>query len=426
MTDVLFKFLPIDGLKILWVLFLSFLIGLQREERRHSGQLTFGGVRTYPLIGLVGYCLAFLSPQQPTLFPIGLGVIGGLMGLSYWHKMRRSDDVGVTSEIVGLATYIVGAVVYYGHYWLASTIVIISLFLLELKTFLEGLAKRFSGRDIFVFTQFLLLTIVILPILPNQDYGPFRINPFHTWLIVVAVSSISYASFLLQRRYRHQGSLLLVACLGGAYSSTVTTVALAKQSARQPQQRGYSGAILIASGMMYLRLALLIYLFNQALGERLSLPFLGLAGFATIVGGIGIARSRQSSQSETTDNPTQLNKNPLELHTAFIFAALFIGIIMITHYTTLYLGQQGIYVLSTIMGLTDVDPFILGMTQSGGGSIGLSTAATAITIAAASNNLAKGAYALSFADRRTGRRSCYLLIGLAVLGLLPIILLPKN
>jgi uncharacterized membrane protein (DUF4010 family) len=334
--------------------------------------------------------------------------------------------VGVTSEIVGLATYIVGAVVYYGHYWLASTIVIISLFLLELKTFLEGLAKRFSGRDIFVFTQFLLLTIVILPILPNQDYGPFRINPFHTWLIVVAVSSISYASFLLQRRYRYQGSLLLIACLGGAYSSTVTTVALAKQAARQPDRRGYAGAIVIASGMMYLRLALLIYLFNQSLGERLSLPFLGLAGLATIVGGIDIARSRQPSQPETTDNPTQLNKNPLELRTAFIFATLFIAIIIITHYTTLYLGQQGIYVLSTMMGLTDVDPFILGMTQSGGGAIGLSTAATAITIAAASNNLAKGAYALSFADRRTGRRSGYLLIGLALLGLLPIILLPKN
>jgi hypothetical protein len=149
MTDILFRFLPIDGVKIIWVLFLSFLIGLQREERRHPGQLTFGGVRTYPLIGIVGYCLAFLSPQQPVLFPIGLGVIGGLMGLSYWHKMQRSDEVGLTSEIVGLATYIVGALVYYGHYWLASTIVIISLFLLELKTFLEGLAQRFSGRDIF-------------------------------------------------------------------------------------------------------------------------------------------------------------------------------------------------------------------------------------------------------------------------------------
>lgn len=436
---VLVQAIPVELLKILLVLFLAFLVGLQREEQKLSGHMMFGGVRTYPLIGLLGYSLAFLanppgpsSTQQPTgalgqsqsflLFAIGLLLVGGLMGLSYWRKIRLREDVGVTSEIVGLLTYVIGAMVYAEAYWLASTLVVISLLLLELKSALEGLTQRFSAQDILTFTQFLLLTVVILPVLPNQTYSAFRLNPFKTWMIVVAVSSISYASFLLQRKLKGQGGLLLVAVLGGLYSSTVTTVALAKQSATNPLTERYIAGILLAAGMMYVRLALLVQLFNPALGQALRWPLLLSSAIALLMGLIWWFRSGKATTVTTVDTaayPT--NRNPLELQTAFVFAGLFVGIVILTHYTSQYLGQQGLYGLATVMGVTDVDPFILGLTQTADQTTAIQSATIAILIAAASNQVAKGGYAIVFGSRKVGRNSCIWLTGLAIVGILPVL-----
>jgi uncharacterized membrane protein (DUF4010 family) len=265
------NFVSPEVFKICLVFFLSFLIGLEREEWKSiSGKYAFGGIRTYPLIGLIGYSMASISSRQMLLLTAGFIVIGGLMLLSYWHKVQNSQGAGLTTEIVGLATYVVGALVYHDKFWIASTLVITSLLLLELKSVLEDLAHKFSPEDILTFTKFLFLTAVILPILPNKNFGTFEINPFKTWLIVVAVSGISYASFLLQKIFKNRGGVVLIALLGGAYSSTVTTVALAKQSAGTSSSYPYSGGILMASGIMYLRLALLINLFNPKLGKELT------------------------------------------------------------------------------------------------------------------------------------------------------------
>jgi uncharacterized membrane protein (DUF4010 family) len=341
------------------------------------------------------------------------------MLLSYWYKTQRFPQAGLTSELAGLTIYLVGALVYYGHFWVASTIVIVSLLLLELKVFLEGLTQRFSQDDILTFAQFLFLTIVVLPIVPNQGFGPFQINPFKTWLVVVAVSTVSYSSFLLQRVIKGKGGITLTALLGGAYSSTVTTVALAKRSVSDRRPHAYAGSILMASGMMYLRLVLLISLFNSNLANLLKVPF-GILSLISILGGW-----LWSLQADKATVPTQTTtaypaENPLELRSALMFALLFVLMIVLTHYTVLYLGNGGIYTLAGIMGVTDVDPFILGITQSAGHATSLSVAAKAVAIAAASNNLIKGIYAFSFADRQTGRQSLALLVGIALLGLIPL------
>lgn len=409
-----------DLFKLFLVLFLSFLIGLEREEKKAAGHYAFGGVRTYPLIGLVGYSMAFLSNGQSLALAIGLIVVGSFMLLSYWYKINSSKEPGLTSEIVGLATYLLGALVYYEHFWIASTLAIASLILLELKSFLEGLARRFSSEDILTFTKFLFLTIVILPILPDREFSAFQINPFKTWLVVVAVSTISYGSFLLQKRFTSRGGIALVALLGGAYSSTITTVALAKQSSSDRQRpHSYAGAILMASGVMYLRLAILISLFNPNLAHKLLLPFAILALIGIIGGWCWTTRAQIGDRSQQGGNISP-NQNPLELRAAFVFAALFVIIVVLTHYTALYLGKGGIYTLAGIMGITDVDPFILGLTQSAGKATSISVAAAAIAIAASSNNLVKGFYAIIFADRPTGKQSLFLLIALAFLGLIPL------
>lgn len=417
----IFTLIPTDVIKIFLILFLSFLIGLEREEQKSApGKYVFGGVRTYPLIGLIGYGMAFLSNTQLLPLATGFLIVGGLMMISYWHKTRSSQEAGLTSEMAGLLTYLVGALVYSGYFWVASTLVITSLILLELKSILEGLAHRFSPDDIFTFTKFLFLTLVILPILPNQAFGSFQINPFKTWLVVVAVSGISYGSFLLQKVVNGRGGVTLTALLGGAYSSTVTTVALAKRSTTDQRPHTYSGAILMASGVMYLRLGLLVSFFSQALFKELIIPFILLA-IAGIGGGWIWTTKAEKSNSPISDSQAHAAQNPLELKAAFLFAFLFVGITILTHYTVVYLGNRGVYLLSGIMGVTDVDPFILGITQSAGQSIPLLAASAAILIATASNNLIKGIYALSFGERQTGQQSFGLLLILAIAGLVPLL-----
>jgi len=415
----LYRLLPIEPVKIILVLFLSFLIGLEREEHKTAaGFYSFGGVRTFPLIGLIGYSIALLSGSQ--LLPVTLGflVVGGFLLLSYWHKLSQAGAAGVTSEMSGLATYLVGALVYYDHLWIATALIIASLLLLELKAALESLANRTAPQEILTFAKFLLLTAVILPILPNQQFGRFHLNPFKTWLVVVAVSTISYGSYILQKVTKQRGGVILAAFLGGAYSSTVTTVAMSRRAAREQRPHLFAGCILIASGVMYLRLVALLMLFNRQLGVMLAPSFLVFAAVAIAAGWFWSRRPDAiSSDVKREFEPA----NPLELGAAFLFAVLFLALLVATQLVVTYLGHSGVNILAAIMGVTDVDPFIMGMTQAAGSLTPFKVAAVAVLIAASSNNLVKGIYSYSLADRRTGRQSLMLLVALAAAGLLPLL-----
>lgn len=413
-----FSWLPADAVKIVLVLFLSFLIGLEREEHKAAGKYyAFGGIRTFPLIGLIGYSVALLSGVQLVPLTIGLLVVGGFLLLSYWHKLATSEAAGVTTEMSGLATFLVGALVYYDHFWIATTLTVASLLLLDLKAALEDLAERIPADEILTFAKFLLLTAVILPILPRQEFGRFHINPFKTWLVVVAVSAISYGSYVLQKVTRGRGGLVLAAFLGGAYSSTVTTIVMARRAAREQHPHLFAGGILIASGMMYVRLAALLALFNHQLMALLAPAFLALAAIAIVIGWLW---SRRPDPAASEVKREYQPKNPLELTAAFFFAVLFVVMLIATQLATTYLGKAGVDTLAAVMGVTDVDPFILGMTQAAGAVTAIKVAASAILIAAASNNLVKGIYAYSLADRKTGIQSITFLAALAAFGLVPL------
>jgi uncharacterized membrane protein (DUF4010 family) len=418
MGNNLIQFIPKDGAQIVLVLFLSFLIGLEREEQKAvSDQYRFGGVRTFPLLGLLGYALCIFSGGKFILPAVGFAVVGAFLWQSYRHKLESIAPAGMTTELSGLVTYVVGALVSVEQYWIAVTLTVLAVALLELKTVLESLAKRLPGEEILTFAKFLLMSAVILPIVPNRTFGTFGFNPFKTWLVVVAVSAISYGSYLLQVWTRGRGGVFWAALLGGAYSSTLTTVVMAKRARDSSRPHLYSGAILLASGMMYLRLLVLVAIFNRLLLQRLWLPFLLLAGGALVAALLWMRLRDDGVKSQQQFQP----KNPLELGAAFLFAALFVAMLLITHFALLYLGRAGLFTLAGVMGVADVDPFILSLANSAASLTPAAVAADAIVIAAASNNFIKGIYAYGFADRRTGLQGLALLTALAMAGLLPLL-----
>jgi uncharacterized membrane protein (DUF4010 family) len=417
------QWLPPEAAKILLILALSFLIGLDREEHKAAGeQYSFGGVRTFPLIGLIGYALALLAEGQLLPVTLGFAVIAGFLIVSYRYKLSTSTRAGVTSEISGLVTYLIGALVYKEQYWIATTLSVACILLLELKTTLENLTKRIAPDEILTFAKFLLLTAVLLPVVPNRDIGPFQINPFKTWLVVVAVSAISYGSYVIGQLTKGQGGIIVAAILGGAYSSTVTTIVMARRAAHENRPHLFAGGTLIASGMMYARLTVLLAIFNRSLLTLLWPSFAVLACLAIAVGWLW---SRLPDSSTGPIHREFQPKNPLEFRAAFLFGGLFLGMVIVTHYALVYLGKAGLYSLAAVMGVVDVDPFILGVTQSTATSTPLAEAAASILIAAASNNLIKGIYAYGISDRKTGVQSLTLLAGLAVLGLAPLLWLSR-
>ncbi|MBP1628815.1 MAG: MgtC/SapB family protein [Holophagaceae bacterium] len=418
MVQRLLSLLPREAFQLVLVFFLSFLIGLEREELKQSGRRAFGGVRTFPLVALMAYTIAYMAKGSIMAVLLGFCVVAAFMVVSYWFKQRDSRGAGITTELSGLVVYLMGALVYFDYIWFACTLVVANLLLLELKDVLEKLAERVNGEEIVTLAKFLLLSAVVLPLVPNRDFGPFAINPYKTWLVVVAVSAVSYGSYLLQKVTRGRGGIFLSAVLGGAYSSTVTTVVLAKRARQGGRPHAYSGAILAATGLMYIRVVILVGVFNLSLARGLAPIFLPLA-FLALVG--GWFWSRQPDAGEGSEEVEPLARNPLQLQSAFGFALVFLVMLVATRLAVTNLGRGGVYSLAAIMGLADVDPFVMGLTQGAGTGTSMLVAMVGITIATSCNNLAKAGYAIGFADRSTGRWAAIMLAGLSALAVIAIV-----
>jgi uncharacterized membrane protein (DUF4010 family) len=414
--DTLVSHLPPEVFGFALALGLSLLIGFEREEHEPEG---IGGVRTFPIIGLGGFLLIAAFPDNVVPFAVGLVVTGGLVALSHWHGIQLGEP-GITTEAAALLTFTIGGCAAKGLYWLAIATGVITVILLQEKHLLEGLATRLPRTELSTLLRFLLLTAVILPLVPNHAFTVFEINPFKIWLIVVAVSGVSYVSYLLRLWWGEDRGLLLAGILGGAYSSTVTTVVLARQSKKQ---RGcapnFAGAIVAATGVMYVRLWILLMLFAAPLAQRLTLIFwvMGLAAVA-----VGVLLTRRAVPTETDceleTSSGRGDGNPLEMTSAFAFAVIFVAVLIATRFVAERFGSIGVLVMAAIMGAADVDPFILGLTQTVGSGLTVETAALAVVIAAAVNNLMKGVYALIFGTHRTGRLSLVLLATLGGISLI--------
>ncbi len=417
MVKELLSSLPNDVIGFGLALGLSLLIGFEREElRTERGGSFFGGVRTFPLIALSGFLLETAFPSSPVPVSVGLLVLGALLAVSHWASIEE-DRMGITTEMAALVTYGFGVAAARGFYWLTVASGVLTVLLLQEKQRLERLAINVPRREIATLVRFLLLSAVILPIIPNRTFTHFQINPFTLWLVVVAVSGLSYLSYLLQVWLGGKQGALLVGLLGGAYSSTATTVVLARKSKGDGMApRAAAGGIVAATGVMYIRLWILVLLFAPALAAHLTISFWATAAVC-LGGAIVLVRTARRGDETITNEVPRVVSNPLEITSAFTFAGLFLALLVITRLVAERFGGTGLLVLAFVTGAADVDPFILGLTQVSGHGLASGTAALAVLVAAASNNVMKAVYASVFGDRRAGLWGALGLVGAAALSI---------
>jgi uncharacterized membrane protein (DUF4010 family) len=386
---------------------LSFFFGLAFEEYyRRSGEERPGGIRTFPLLAVAGGVLYLLDTQRLLPFTAGLVVLGAWLFAFYRERVRVRDEkhepnAGLMVPLCNVQAYLLGAVALAFPAWMAVGVTVASVMFFTGRERLHDLARKVEMSEIVTAGQFLILTGLVLPLLPDQPVTTLTaITPRQAWLALLAVCTISYVSYLLQRFVAGGRSELAMALLGGLYSSTATTVVLARRARSDPGLVPQARAgITLATAVMYLRVLVIVSVFNLPLAKALwpALASLGVAGL--IIGAVQYRYATPSRKSAADLTPTQ-QRNPLELGTAAIFTALFLVITLVSTWVGSEFGRSGIFVLAAVVGIADIDPFVLNLAQGGVADLSTSVAAAAILVSTASNNLLKASYAAGFAGLR--------------------------
>ena len=376
-----------DQLRFLVAIALGFLVGLERESRGNSlsTKLT-AGVRTYTLISLFGFGCAWLYRLNiEFIIPIGIIVIGGMLLTTYLAK-QKSGAIGWTSEIAALLIFVVGVLSLLADIWIPMALGVFTTLLLSEKAELEKYIEKLDKSEFLAVVKFLIVTLIILPALPDEEYTQFKLNPYRIWQIVILVSSIGFVGYFLMKKFGNKVGLWLSGLLGGIASSTAVSIAMGNIAKKNDHlvKRAFQATILACS-VMYLRILVIIYLLNATLA-------FGIWWKLTILSGIGLLLSMfaRDKNIETETDSISTIQNPFEIKPAVIFAFLFVLLSIITILVKQFFGGGGLLALSAIVGVTDIDPFILSIINR---QLPVENIiSSAIIISMMSNTIVKGVY----------------------------------
>ena len=395
---------------------LGFLIGLERES---SGLITkgrvFAGVRTYSLISAFGFGCAWLFEKNVTLaLPVGLIAVAALALVGYLAKLRQGH-IGWTSEVAALLTFVVGGLCLLGEIWVPMALGIVATFLLSEKAEIEHYVERLDKAEFLAVVKFLLVTVIILPVLPDAQYTQFKLNPRHIWQIVVIVSAIGFGGYILAKKLGDRLGLWAAGILGGIVSSTAVSITMGRLARQSPAlARNALAASIMASSVMYLRILVIIWLVKPLFVPHLALSLVLLSAVGMILA--FYARSTQPS----TERPAADNlQNPFEIRPALLFAGLFVILSVVTSLVRSFYGSAGLLVLAFASGVTDIDPFILSLVDHA--ETFQTVVVTAVLVAMAGNTVMKGIYFGALSPEQ--RRACWWRYGLWAVLHLPLILI---
>jgi len=400
---------------------IGLLIGVERgwQEREANEGERVAGVRTYGLVGLLGGGLALLAETFGSLL-LGLAFIGvaGALTTVYVVNLRQGDDdVGATSLITGLLTFVFGALAAMGEVAIAAAFAVVTTLLLNYKPVLHRWMSALEAKELRAGIKLLLISVVLLPILPNQGYGPWQaLNPYAIWWMVVLIAAISFVGYFAIKVAGARRGAIFTGLFGGLVASTAVTLHFSRMSSRDVALAPILAiGILLACGTMFPRILLVASVLNSDLFKLLLIP----AAVMAILTYLPALMYWWSLSHKKTDAASPL-KNPFELKTALSFGLLLALVMLLSKALQHWFGETGVMALAAASGVADVDAITLSLARMSLGDLELHIAVTGIVIAASVNGLVKGAIATLVGGRKMGLRVGLPLLGGAIGGLVSV------
>tara|TARA_Y100000310_G_scaffold317846_1_gene371203 strand:+ start:21952 stop:23208 length:1257 start_codon:yes stop_codon:yes gene_type:complete len=392
---------------------LGALVGLEREYARFQKKgHDYAGIRTYPLIALFGAICAFLGDTfHNAIFIAGFSVMGGIILMAYYKAGYVSrEHIGATSEVAGLITFFIGALAFYGEITLAASIAIIMTAILYARSFLHNFAKGMRKAELEDTIKFAIIAFVILPFLPNKAYGPLELfNPFIIWLMVVFISGISFAGYILMKWMGEKG-IALAGIMGGLVSSTAVTTSFAHRSKKQKKiYQALVLGVILANAIMFFRILIEVFVINRELFYIMLPPMLTLGAVCSFFSIFIWQKAKQ------VKGKIKLG-SPFTLKPALKFGVLFAFVLALVKVADVYLSSKGVYLVSLISGFADVDAITVSLSQLAKKDLALEIARNGILLAALTNVAVKGGIAYIFGGKKFGWTVLSMFLVLILLG----------
>ncbi len=392
--------IPENYIQLFLVVTFSLVIGLSQRRlqlKREENEAFFGSDRTFTLIGILSYVLYIIDPTTKIFWGCGGAALVLLLAFYYYFKLYHLRRYGITTIVIACITYCIPALIMTQPIEFSLLVLVVVLVLTEMKETFISFASRMNNDEFITLAKFIIIAGIVLPILPDDRiFENINLTPRSVWMATVIISGMSYASYLLQKFVFRKSGLLVAGILGGLYSSTATTIVLSRKSKTAPSYLSYqySGAIIMATGMMFVRIMVLLLIFNTSLFTQTWYYFV-LLFLVTMGAGIAIYYYKTLTPEQVQEiGDVHDDKNPLEFKVALIFALLFIVSTIVTYYTIQEFGTAGLRVLAFAMGVTDITPFITNLFQ-GSYAVTAAAVASATLCATFSNNVVKMIYALT-------------------------------
>jgi len=369
---------------------IGLLIGLERGWARRElpeGQRA-AGFRTFGMIGLLGGVAAQVGgPLQGLVVAVVAAAVSIFVALGYWREPWREQDVSITGLVAALLTFCLGALAGAGETTVASSTAVVVTLLLGFKPELHGIIRRIERLELLATLRLLLISVVLLPVLPNAGFGPWQaFNPYRTWWMVVLVAGVSYVGYFANRVLGEKRGILMTALCGGLVSSTAVTVNLARHAKdRAAVPNLLAAGVATATAMMFPRMLVVVGAVSLPLARSLAKPLLS-AGLLVLAAAVWFSSRSGTVSEEASDEP----RNPLDLRIALQFG-LFLAITMIlAQGANRAMGNQGMNVLAVLAGLVDVDAISLSCASMvSQGQLPIEAAADAVLLATATNTMLK-------------------------------------
>lgn len=401
----------------------GFLIGFEREwsQALEKREHTFAGARTFTIVGLLGGMAGQLS-DGPWIIVAGLLVVGALTIIAYRKEARETAGRGGTTEMALIATYMLGVEAGRGELAVASAGAVAIAVALSLKDEIRRIASALNEQEIHATLRFLAISVIILPIAPDEALGPYgAFNPRELWLMVVLISGLSFLGYWLARALGPGRGAMAVGLVGGLASSTATTLSLSRRVKEGADATSAAAGIVMANVVMLARIALILAAVAPAALGAIA-PSLSAAAFVGAASAFFLFRKHGG---EAAPAAVSLG-NPFELKPALLFATLLAAISLAAAAGADLFGAQGLYAVAAISGLADIDAITLSSgRQAGAGAISEGVAGAAILIAVLANALTKGAMAASIGGRKTGAPVVIVFLVMAAAGAVAFALTPR-